>query len=281
MKRLFNKARCLPIFAFIVIMGLFLVACGAGGGGSSPTPSPTGQDPAITSANSAVFSVGAAGTFTVTATGTPAPSITETASAPTSIPVTFVDNHNGTGTLTSTPTESGVETLTFTASNSTGSASQTFTLTVAQPGDNILPITNGITLATVNSHWVLVSQCEVPGATVTILGLEFELTSGDSGFKASFTDPTGVSHVSVGTWAASSGTGLLVTTPNPANPPGNYATSWTVSSLELVTGSTLSEQATATVNWFGRNNPNMQSSPDIPLTSPYYGCGFTLASGGI
>ncbi len=92
------------------------------------------QVPAITSANAATFTVGAANTFTVTATGFPAPAITFGACAP-ALPagVTFIDNANGTGTLAGNPPSgsAGAYACTVNATNSAGSAPpQAFTLTV-------------------------------------------------------------------------------------------------------------------------------------------------------
>src|SRR5713226_6066949 len=92
------------------------------------------QAPAITSANSATFVVGTAGTFTVTTTGTPTPTLTETGALPTG--VSFTDNGNGTGTLSGTPASGTASNyaIMFTASNGVGTAAtQSFTLTVGQP----------------------------------------------------------------------------------------------------------------------------------------------------
>jgi hypothetical protein len=92
-----------------------------------------GQAPAITSASSATFTAGTAGTFAVTTTGYPAPSLTETGALPTG--VTFVDNKNGTATLAGTPAAGtgGTYSLTIKAHNGIGTdATQTFTLTVDQ-----------------------------------------------------------------------------------------------------------------------------------------------------
>jgi Bacterial Ig domain/FG-GAP-like repeat/Putative Ig domain/FG-GAP repeat len=87
------------------------------------------QAPTITSANTATFNIGGAGTFTVTTTGLPVPSLTQTGALPAS--VTFVDNGNGTATLAGTPTAAGTFPITITATNGVGSAAtQTFTLTV-------------------------------------------------------------------------------------------------------------------------------------------------------
>jgi hypothetical protein len=93
------------------------------------------QAPAITSANSASFTVGVPGSFTVTAGGFPVPSLVETGALPSGI--SFVDNHNGTGALVGTAVTSGTFTISFAASNGIGigsAATQSFTLTVAAGG---------------------------------------------------------------------------------------------------------------------------------------------------
>src|SRR5271168_1947005 len=91
------------------------------------------QVAAITSANSATFAVGAAGSFSVTTTGVPAPGITKTGSLPSG--VNFTDNGNGTATLSGTPAAGmgGAYAITITAANGVGAnATQSFTLTVNQ-----------------------------------------------------------------------------------------------------------------------------------------------------
>jgi len=71
-----------------------------------------GEPPAITSASSTTFTVGAFGTFTVTTTGSPTPSISQSGTLPNG--VSFHDNGNGTATLSGTPTQSGTfNTITF------------------------------------------------------------------------------------------------------------------------------------------------------------------------
>ena len=91
------------------------------------------QPPAITSANSAAFTIGVAGSFTVTTTGFPTPSIKESGPLPNGL--TFVDNGNGTGTLHGTPMVfiGGDFGITFTAQNGVGSpATQPFTIILQQ-----------------------------------------------------------------------------------------------------------------------------------------------------
>ena len=89
------------------------------------------QAPAITSANSASFTTGTAGTFSITATGFPAATLSHTGTLPTG--VTFTNNGNGTATLAGTPAAgtAGAYALTISATNAAGSAlAQSFTLTI-------------------------------------------------------------------------------------------------------------------------------------------------------
>jgi hypothetical protein len=86
------------------------------------------QAPAITSANSTTFTVGAAGTFTVTKTGSPAPTLSENGALPTG-----VSFNTSTGVLSGTPANGaqGSYPISFTAQNGIGTAAtQSFTLTV-------------------------------------------------------------------------------------------------------------------------------------------------------
>lgn len=108
---------------------------------TNPSGSSTGQvtinvneAPAITSANSATFAVGAANTFTVTTTGYPNATVTLTGcTLPTG--VTFTSNAGGTGTLAGTPAAGtgGTYACTVNATNGIGApATQAFSLTVNQ-----------------------------------------------------------------------------------------------------------------------------------------------------
>ena len=92
------------------------------------------RPPAITSANTASFTVGTAGTFTVTTTGYPAPAISKVGTVPAGL--TFTDNGNGTATLSGTPSagSGGTYPLNLTANNGVApNATQTLTVTVLQP----------------------------------------------------------------------------------------------------------------------------------------------------
>jgi hypothetical protein len=88
------------------------------------------QPPAITSANNAAFTVGAAGTFTVTATGFPAPTYSVTGALPAGVAL-----NPTTGVLSGTPAAGtgGSYSVTINATNGVApAASQAFTLTVTQ-----------------------------------------------------------------------------------------------------------------------------------------------------
>ncbi len=104
----------------------------------APTP------PAITSANSATFTAGVAGSFTFTTAGAPTPALSRTGALPTG--VAFVDNGNGTATLSGTPAAAGTFPLTVTAANGVGSpATQSFTLTVNPGSFNFAYVAGSVT----------------------------------------------------------------------------------------------------------------------------------------
>lgn len=122
----------------------------------------------ITSANSASFLVGTAGSFTVTATGSPTPSLMETGALPS--PVTFRDNGNGTATLSGIPAAgtAGSYPITITASNGVGTATtQSFTLIVnPEPDFSIVA----------NPASITISKPGQPGSTSLILSAMNGLT---------------------------------------------------------------------------------------------------------
>ena len=91
------------------------------------------QAPAITSAGSTTFKVGASGSFSVTTTGFPTSTLSESGALPGG--VTFTNNGNGTATLAGTPAagSGGTYPITITANNGVSpNATQSFTLTVDQ-----------------------------------------------------------------------------------------------------------------------------------------------------
>jgi Putative Ig domain len=93
------------------------------------------QAPAITSASTATFSTGVAGTYTVTTTGFPAPTITESGTLPSGL--AFTANTNGTATIAGTAAAgtAGTYPVTISATNASGStATLALTITVTTSG---------------------------------------------------------------------------------------------------------------------------------------------------
>ncbi len=90
------------------------------------------EAPLITSASTAAFTLGTAGSVTVTAVGFPAPSISESGALPSGL--TFTDNGNGSATLAGSATVSGTFPVTITAGNGVSpNANQSLTVTVGGP----------------------------------------------------------------------------------------------------------------------------------------------------
>ena len=157
--------------------------------------------PAITSASSTTFSVGAPGSFTVTATGAPTPSLTEAGALPSG--VTFHDNNNGTATLGGTPAAGTAKNypITITASNGVGTAAtQSFTLTVngsGGGGSNFAYVAGSVTgvnnWGTVSGTTVSVPLHQNPGAGHLLI---CAATWQSSTATASMSDPNN------GTWTA-------------------------------------------------------------------------------
>jgi hypothetical protein len=120
---------------------LFLTASNSLGSVTQNFTLTVDQLPAITSASSASFKVGASSSFTVTATGFPSPTITESGALPAG--VSFSSSQ-----LSGTPAAgtAGTYPIVFTATSSAGQVSQNFSLTVVQP--NLAPSFTSATATT-------------------------------------------------------------------------------------------------------------------------------------
>jgi hypothetical protein len=134
------------------------------------TVSPATAAPVITSAGSATFAAGQAGTFAVTTTGSPAPALSATSSPALPAGVTFSGNGDGTATLAGTPPpgSQGTYLLTIKASSSAGTASQSFILTVSSG----LAITSAASAAATagSAFSFTVTTTGAPAATLTRTG---------------------------------------------------------------------------------------------------------------
>jgi hypothetical protein len=128
------------------------------------------QPPAITSASSAAFTTGLAGSFTVTATGFPAPTLSRTGSLPGG--VTF---NAGTGLLSGTPAAGtgGTYPIIVMASNGVGAdATQNFTLTVNNPVPVVASISpNVVNFGSRNTTLTITGAGFIPQSTVIIGGV--------------------------------------------------------------------------------------------------------------
>lgn len=91
------------------------------------------QTPSVTSAATAIATVGSQFSFAVATSGYPLPGLTQAGGLPGGL--SFTDNGNGTGSIAGTPDAGtgGLYTITITATNPLGTSSQTLALTVRQP----------------------------------------------------------------------------------------------------------------------------------------------------
>ncbi len=137
------------------------------------------QASAITSANTAAFTVGSPGTFTVTATAFPAPTLSETGALPSG--VTFTP---ATGKLAGTPGAgtAGSYPITFTAHNGVGAdALQSFTLTVGQAPAITTTNSATFTVGTAGTFTVTATGFPAPSfseAGLLPTGVTFNTTTG-------------------------------------------------------------------------------------------------------
>jgi hypothetical protein len=209
------------------------------------------QAPAITSAASATFSIGAANTFTVTTTGYPAPTITLTCSPPLPAGVGFVDNGNGTGTLSGTPPvgSGGTYNCTATASNGVGApATQPFTLTISQgpvAQNDSYTVQHDTVLTVTVANGMLVNDIPgVPPAT----GLAS--VTGNGGACVAF--PCAIT--TAGGQAVVQANGTFVYTPTP-NTAGNDTFTYTISNGVGVSGATVTIAVTNALPVVDLNGP--------------------------
>lgn len=209
------------------------------------------QAPAITSANTAAFDIGQAGSFTVTTTGYPTASITETGTLPNGL--TFVDNGDGTATLSGTPLagSGGTYLLSLTTANGVNpDASQTLTVSVGQPPAFTSPPSATFTAGSAGSFTVTTSGS--PPATVSRTG---------------GTLPSGLSFA-----AGSGGTATISGTPA-AGTGGTY-------SVTLSAGSGVNPDATQTLTLTVLQAPAVTANPSSQRVNPGASVTFSAAASG-
>jgi hypothetical protein len=184
------------------------------------------RTPAISSSNTASFTVGTAGSFTVTTSGYPSPAITKTGTVPPGM--TFTDNGNGTATLSGTPTAGGSYPLSLTANNGVApNATQTLTVTVGQAPTFTSATSTTFVVGSAGSFSMTTTG--TPAAAITKTGT---LPSG-----LSFTDNGNGTATLAGTPAAGSGGAysLSLTAANGVNPNGTQTLTVNVNQAPAVT----------------------------------------------
>jgi autotransporter-associated beta strand protein len=164
-----------------LINGIYYLVTYSGTAGSGDFILTVGQQPVITSASSATFTVSSAGSFTVTTTGNPPPTITVAGGLPAG--VTLVNNGNGTATIAGTPAPDtgGIYVVTLTAANGVlPNAVQTFTLSVEQAPAITSAGNATFPLGSAGSFTITTSG--FPAATIKVTGsLPSGLTFTDNG----------------------------------------------------------------------------------------------------
>ena len=209
------------------------------------------EAPAITSANTAHFTVGSAGSFTITTTGYPAAAISETGSLPSGL--TFHDNGDGSATISGTPGAGtgGNYTLNLTAANGyLPNASQTLTVNVSQPP----AFTSGAT-----ASFVIGSAGSF---SVTTSGVPTVATITESG-----TLPTGITFTDNG-----NGTATIAGTPTGA---GNTYP------LTLTASNGVSPNATQSLTIQVNQAPSVTLNPTDQTTAPGNSVSFVAAASGV
>ncbi len=161
------------------------------------------QSPTVTSAATATFTAGTAGTFVVTTSGSPVSSVTETGTLPAG--VTFTDTGDGTATLSGTPAAGtgGSYPITITADNGVGTPGgsvQAFTLVVDEAPTITSAATATVTVGSAGS--VTLTTSGFPAPTWAVAGA---LPAG-----LTFTDNGDGTATLAGTPAAGTGGGYLL-----------------------------------------------------------------------
>ena len=183
------------------------------------------QAPAVTSAATATFSIGAPGTFAVTSTGFPRPTLTQSGAL--AAGVTWVDNGDGTGTLSGTPAAGtgGTHSFTLTATNGIGApATQSFTLSVNGAGSFTSANNAAFTVGAAGAFSITTSS--FPAATTIARG-GVALPTG-----VTFTDNHDGTATLAGTPAAGTGGTYAITFTFNNGVAGNIVQNFTLTVLE-------------------------------------------------
>jgi VCBS repeat-containing protein len=138
------------------------------------------EPPAITSASTATFTIGVAGSVSITTSGFPTSALSESGALPAG--VTFTDNGNGTATLSGTPAAGTNATynITITANNGISpNATQNFTLVVKVPVSHFTVTGNPANVTAGSAFNVTVTALDDTNATVSAYNGTVHFTSSD------------------------------------------------------------------------------------------------------
>ncbi|MGF1426722.1 putative Ig domain-containing protein [Kitasatospora sp. LaBMicrA B282] len=190
---------------------LVITATNASGSVTQNLSLTVAQGPAVTSAGTAAFTTGTAGTFAVTTSGYPAPALSESGTLPSGL--SFKDNGDGTGSLSGTAASgtAGSYPVTITATNAAGSSSAQVTVTVTQATGPAVTSASATTLTTGTPATFTVTTTGIPAPALTVTG---KLPSG-----VAFKDNGNGTATLAGTPAAGSG-GVYPLTLTAANSAG-------------------------------------------------------------
>jgi Putative Ig domain len=178
------------------------------------------EAPAITSASTATFSTGVAGTYTVTTTGYPAPTVTETGALPSGLSFNAATSTTS-ATISGTPASgtAGTYPVTLSATNASGSTA-TLALTITVNTAGAPTITSGstadFTLNTAGAVAITTTGSPTPAITET----------GTLPAGLSFTDNGNGTALLSGTPTATGTTDIMITANNGISP--NATQSFTI-----------------------------------------------------
>ena len=195
---------------------LTITATNATGSATQSFTLTNAEAPTITSASTATFNTGVAGTYTVTTTGFPAPAITESGTLPSGL--AFTDNGNGTATIAGSAAAgtAGTYPVTISATNASGSTA-TLALTITVNTSGAPTITSSATADfTVNQAGaVAITTTGSPTAAITETGA---LPGG-----LTFTDNGNGTALLSGTATATGTTAITITASNGISPDATQA----------------------------------------------------------
>ena len=197
--------------------GIYPIAITASNGGSGNATQnfvlTVNQAPAITSVNSAAFTVGSFGTFTVTTTGFPFSAITQTGALPSGI--SLADNGDGTATLSGTAMAGTVGSfpITLKATNVSATVTQNFTITVNKAGTMTVaivsnaPIDNADQFVTLRASVATLPALMIQG-TVNQGTVAFTVMNGAAILGSPVTSSTVTGGIATATYILPGGTPL-------------------------------------------------------------------------